>query len=422
MVAARAALRALPYIVEAKNAKNFSSDILLPVFWTVTTSWVARKYPTHDVAAAAFDSAAFAASRASAAAFDSAADSAAAAAFAASRAAAFAADSATTSAADFASASATAIWRESLQDCAFFEGALTQDESAEQAARDLAGQPLWRSQSMPSDFAKLWKELQPFLLNEGDDWQVWKVWYQARLDGGKTINVPDDLLETLDVSIATLDEALWRQGPAAVNAKIKRLMDKAFEEAREREATANESASSSDESQGSVPAESANQITTSRVEQNITAIYSNVHGLKAVVEKERLELEAERPNSDLGRDTQQEKVAFLLLIEEKLGEISGGLSEIFEATDIKGEAEETARILNQLRDEFEKWIRENKPELVDWFVRLPSAALMIGLFSLAGANMFMATPFVLAAVGGTKFVEAYKEFKGNKNKNDDVEK
>ena len=112
-----------------------------------------------------------------------------------------------------------------MQDCAFFEGALTQDESAEQAARDLAGQPLWRSQSMPSDFAKLWKELQSFLLNEGDDWQVWKVWYQARLDGGKTINVPDDLLERVDVGIATLDEALWRKGPAAVNAEIKRLMD-----------------------------------------------------------------------------------------------------------------------------------------------------------------------------------------------------
>lgn len=44
-------------------------------------------------------------------------------------------------------------------------------------------------------------------------------WYQARLDGGKTIDVPSDLLETFDVGIATLDEKLWRQGPAAVNAR-----------------------------------------------------------------------------------------------------------------------------------------------------------------------------------------------------------
>ena len=109
-------------------------------------------------------------------------------------------------------------------------------------------------------------------------------------------------------------------------------------------------------------------------------------------------------------------------IEEKLGEISGGLSEISKTTDVKAEAEEAASILNQLHGEFEAWILENKPELVDWFVRLPSAALMIGLFSLAGANMAMATPFVLAAVGGKKFVEAYKNFKGNKNKSDDPEK
>ncbi|MEP6443922.1 MAG: hypothetical protein ABJ034_03445, partial [Hyphomicrobiales bacterium] len=45
VVAARAALRALPYIVEAKNTRNFERDILLPVFWALTTSWVARKYP-----------------------------------------------------------------------------------------------------------------------------------------------------------------------------------------------------------------------------------------------------------------------------------------------------------------------------------------------------------------------------------------
>ena len=54
VVAARAALRGLPYIVQAKNDGNFASAILLPVFWAVTTSWVARKYPTHDVDSASY--------------------------------------------------------------------------------------------------------------------------------------------------------------------------------------------------------------------------------------------------------------------------------------------------------------------------------------------------------------------------------
>ena len=86
---------------------------------------------------------------------------------------------------------------------------------------------------MPTEIAKRWNELQSFLLNEGDDWQVWRDWYQARLDGGKTIDVPSDLLETLDVGIATLDEELWQQGPAEVNAKIQELMADAFERDQE---------------------------------------------------------------------------------------------------------------------------------------------------------------------------------------------
>ena len=162
-----------------------------------------------------------------------------------------------------------------MQDCAFFEDALTQDESAEQAARDLAGQPLWRTQKIPSETFERWNELKIFFSSATDNWQFWWDWYQARLSGTKTLDLPSDLLERVDVRIATLDESLWEQGPAAVNAEIWRLMDEAIEEAREREPGSNESASSSDESQGSVPAESANQITTSRVEQNISAIYSN---------------------------------------------------------------------------------------------------------------------------------------------------
>ena len=212
VVAARAALRALPFCIEAKDEKNFSSDILLPVFWAVTTSWVARKYPTHDVAAAADSAAA------------SFADSAASAAFA-SFAASFA---------SFAADSAASVWKESMQDCAFLEDAIGQGEEAEHAARDLAGLPLWRTQSMPSETFERWNELKIFFSSATDNWQFWWDWYQARLSGTKTLDLPSDLLETLDVSIATLDESLWEQGPAAVNAEIWRLMDEAFEEAAAR--------------------------------------------------------------------------------------------------------------------------------------------------------------------------------------------
>ncbi|MEP3628778.1 MAG: hypothetical protein ABJN04_02145 [Hyphomicrobiales bacterium] len=227
VVAARAALRVLPYIVEEKNAENFASNILLPVFWAVTTSWVASKYPTHDVDAFAF---AFASSA-------SAIDAAASASASASAAfAAFAASAASDASAAFAAAS---VWKESLQDCAFLDDAIEQGGEVEHAARDLAGQPLWRTQSMPEETHQRWNEFKAFFSNADDNWQMWWDWYQARLDGSKTIDVPSDLLEDLDVRIATLDEELWKQGPAVVNAKIQELMDEAFREAKEREAVAN---------------------------------------------------------------------------------------------------------------------------------------------------------------------------------------
>ena len=89
---------------------------------------------------------------------------------------------------------------------------------------------------MPAETLERWNELKDFLSDAGVNWKVWRRWYQARLDGGKTIDVPSDLLEDLDVRIATLDEELWEQGPAEVNAEIRRLMDDAFREAKEREA------------------------------------------------------------------------------------------------------------------------------------------------------------------------------------------
>ena len=240
VVAARAALRSLPYMVRAKNVENFEKDILLPVFWAVTTSWVARKYPTHNVSTSSS-----AASAASAAihleAVGTSESAAATAVLNASVAASHAAASSTTAAfaveavffanraadpAYFVDAlSNVALWKESLQDCAFLEDALKHNVKAENAARDLVGQRLWREQKMPRDTHERWNELQDFLSNAGDNWEVWDSWYYTRIEGIKTIEVTSDLMEKADVGIATLDEKLWTQGPAVVNAEIKRLMD-----------------------------------------------------------------------------------------------------------------------------------------------------------------------------------------------------
>ena len=44
------------------------------------------------------------------------------------------------------------------------------------------------------------------------------TWYEDRLAGGPSLG------EEFDIAVATLPDGLWRQGPAAVNARIKELI------------------------------------------------------------------------------------------------------------------------------------------------------------------------------------------------------
>jgi hypothetical protein len=53
------------------------------------------------------------------------------------------------------------------------------------------------------------------LLAAKQDWEVWTLWYDDRLDG----RVRDDARE-----LAYVQEALWDQGPAIVNAEIKKRL------------------------------------------------------------------------------------------------------------------------------------------------------------------------------------------------------
>lgn len=236
VVAARAALRLLPYVIEDKDKKNFASNTVLPVFQAVTRSWVASKYGVHptetvDAPVTFFGDPVFIAALHAFSAFTSTtsisyqAASACAVVF---------------SRAPHAAPRVAAFWKECLQDCSFLKDAIEQGGEAENVAPDLAGQPLWRTQSMPAETLERWNALKDFFSDAGINWQGWRYWYQARLDGGKTIDVPSDLLETLDVGIATLDEEFWKQGPTGVNFEISRLRYRTSEAAREREAASPE--------------------------------------------------------------------------------------------------------------------------------------------------------------------------------------
>ena len=63
--------------------------------------------------------------------------------------------------------------------------------------------------------------LKSALLAADQGWEVWTDWYEARL-AGDAARPPN---EALEVARATIPDEIWKQGPAVVNAEIKRLID-----------------------------------------------------------------------------------------------------------------------------------------------------------------------------------------------------
>jgi hypothetical protein len=265
VLAARAALRVLPVAQTAKH-EGFSGALVLPVFRATVFSWASAKYPaqrtefaaaatvayaaavaaaaaavvalaTADAAAIRADYNAYAAdadayagvaaSNAAAAAAARAAEAYAAAiradynayaAVAAARAAAAAARAAAVRAAA-AYAGARTYATASAGDAAapFFWSALSSDATRlekGEAAPAIARSPLWR-QGQPDQLHSLWREMKTALHAAKQDWQVWTIWYDDRLKG----RVRD---KTRELAYVRIEEALWDQGPAVVNAEIER--------------------------------------------------------------------------------------------------------------------------------------------------------------------------------------------------------
>ncbi len=269
LLAARAALRVSPVVQTAKHA-GFTDILVLPAFRAMAFSWAAAKYPVHQTKFGAAAAAAYAAAAAvsatvsvalatadaaairadynasirdayAAVAADSAAAAARAAAaraagpyagartYAAAYAAAYAEDA--IYAAAYADARTYAVYTASAYAADSARGApyagaaaapslwsaLSTDATRLEkgaAASAIASSPLW-PQGQPDQLQSLWQEMKAALLAAKQDWQVWTIWYEDRLDG----RVRD---ETRELGYARIEEALWDQGPAVVNAEIER--------------------------------------------------------------------------------------------------------------------------------------------------------------------------------------------------------
>ncbi len=227
--AARAALRVLPIIHSEERTPDYWSLLVLPVFRATAIAWAAVAQPAYPMdiglAAAAArvrvpSAAAEAASAALAAAgtVDPAAASAHAATATASAVRVLAATLFLGSGGTLAgpAGGGFGFWSAVSADATGIEnGAM---------ASVIASSPLWPNSlshspySFPERLWFLWEEMKAALLVANDDWDVWTTWYEDRLEG----RVREDERELAYVRIG---DALWKQGPAIVNAEIKRRIE-----------------------------------------------------------------------------------------------------------------------------------------------------------------------------------------------------
>ncbi len=206
VIAARMILRGLPTGAIGANAKDSLREMALPVFRAAAVSWTACRYPAHETELAA------------------AAEAAAGFAFAAgpkvypayAAAAVVSKSCGATDVAYFADTTtalyptaAAAVWPEISNDATRAEEGV--------AASAIAGTPLWRF-GRGEELLTLWQDLKQVLLAANQDWQVWTLWYEDRLAGRVR-------KESHDLAYVRISDELWDQGPAAVNAEIKRRIE-----------------------------------------------------------------------------------------------------------------------------------------------------------------------------------------------------
>jgi hypothetical protein len=231
--AARAAARVLPLLasgIDARGPRRFA-DLTLATARATSFARVAAVYPNRAkdlrAAAARAAAAAYAARAADAAAYAArAADAAAYAAYAAGAAAAAAADAAyaayaadaADAAAEAAAEAADAVWFHVQADARILEGS---------GVAALIEMPLWKA-PLPDWAAENWTRLKAGL-REQDRWGFWIAWYEAVLAGHPLWPELDaKTREDLDLRICLIDDDVWAEGPAVVNAKIEQMIAEAL--------------------------------------------------------------------------------------------------------------------------------------------------------------------------------------------------
>ena len=108
------------------------------------------------------------------------------------------------------------FWNAVARDVEWLASGERAGEQPETTVAGLSEQALWHD-GTPVWAGRLWADFRDGL-PEAEGWQVWIGWYQARLAGR-------ELDEVLEAAILCMSADEWSQGPAHVNATIRKLID-----------------------------------------------------------------------------------------------------------------------------------------------------------------------------------------------------
>lgn len=194
VIAARAALRVLPYAFGGRIPDDWVAAYSLALFRATAISWAARNFPAHDMGNAARAAATYAPAAAPAA----------------------------------PAADAAAFWNNLSADCDWL--AASTDPLTD--ARRLTREPLW-PRGAPARWDADWETGKARLLALDPSYQVWTDWYDRRVRGERAaFDIPGDTNRIEDKKILVAladatDEDFWDGGAPHVNIMLQRWIDEA---------------------------------------------------------------------------------------------------------------------------------------------------------------------------------------------------
>jgi hypothetical protein len=229
VIAARVALRVLPYAATNRFADQRIASSLLTLFRATIISWASRNFPAHEMRKGAYAAANASAVFSTASAADSGAYATSyAAVYAAADLGAYTATDVATYSAAYAKADTATFWNNLSADCDW----LAKSSDPVTDARRLTHEPLW-PRGAPEGWDATWQDGKARLLDLGPSYKVWTDWYDRRISGNNaSFDIPGDTSRVEDKAILArladaTNEDFWGRGATYVNTTLQNWIDEA---------------------------------------------------------------------------------------------------------------------------------------------------------------------------------------------------